>query len=382
MFENAATLRETAPVRIAGVNVGEVTAVEPDGNATEVTFTVDDEGLPLHTDATVEIRPRLFLEGNFFLDADPGSPSAPELEDGGTIPVTQTSVAVQLDQVLTTLQKPDRENLSEFLEGFGTGLTHEPTAEEDRTQDPAVQGESAAVRRSTTRSATAATRGGPRRSSTRRCSGSEPHDLSRLIASQRRIFGALLSREEQLKDLITNFNITTGRPGGRVGEPQRHRARARADPRAGRSRAPAPERVAAPAAHLRARARAQHPRAAGNDRRAGTPWLRQTRELLRKPRARRARRRSCARRRRTSRRTTHNSIGLLRQTGLTSLCAVRGAGPDRQRRDRQRRRRVPVQHRPAQLPRVLLHRRAAGRRSAGTSTATAPTSACSRAGAT
>jgi phospholipid/cholesterol/gamma-HCH transport system substrate-binding protein len=89
VFENAATLRETAPVRIAGVNVGEVTAVEPNGNATEVTFTVDDEGLPLHTDATLEIRPRLFLEGNFFIDTDPGSPNAPELEDGGTIPVTQ-----------------------------------------------------------------------------------------------------------------------------------------------------------------------------------------------------------------------------------------------------------------------------------------------------
>ena len=157
----------------------------------------------------MEIRPRLFLEGNFFLDTDPGSPSAPELEDGGTIPVTQTSTAVQLDEVLTTLQKPDRENLAEFLEGFGTGLTHEPTAEEDRTQDPAVQGESAAVR-STTPSATAATRGATAAIVNEALLGQEPHDLSRLIASQRRIFGALLSREEQLKDLITNFNITTG----------------------------------------------------------------------------------------------------------------------------------------------------------------------------
>ena len=38
------------------------------------TFTVDDEGLPIHKDATVTIRPRLFLEGNFFLDLRPGSP--------------------------------------------------------------------------------------------------------------------------------------------------------------------------------------------------------------------------------------------------------------------------------------------------------------------
>ena len=60
---------------------------------------------------TVKIRPRIFLEGNFFLDLQPGSPSSPELDDGGTIPITQTSTAVQLDEILTSLQAPDRENL-------------------------------------------------------------------------------------------------------------------------------------------------------------------------------------------------------------------------------------------------------------------------------
>ena len=61
-------------MRIAGVNVGKVTGVEADGDAAEVTFTVDDEGQPIHSDAEVEIRPRLFLEGNFFLDLRPGQP--------------------------------------------------------------------------------------------------------------------------------------------------------------------------------------------------------------------------------------------------------------------------------------------------------------------
>ena len=71
-------LRATSPVRIAGVNVGEVTDVRrADDDLAEVTFTVDDEGQPIHEDAQLEIRPRLFLEGNFFLDLRPGSPSAP-----------------------------------------------------------------------------------------------------------------------------------------------------------------------------------------------------------------------------------------------------------------------------------------------------------------
>jgi virulence factor Mce-like protein len=317
VFENAATLRETAPVRIAGVNVGEVTAVEPNGNATEVTFTVDDEGLPLHTDATLQIRPRLFLEGNFFIDTDPGSPSAPELEDGGTIPVTQTSVAVQLDEVLTTLQKPDRENLSEFLEGFGTGLTHEPTAEEDRTQDPAVQGESAAVALND-----AFRHGGDAGRTSAIVNeallGQEPHDLSRLVASQRRIFGALLSREEQLKDLITNFNITTG---ALAAESENLSATVRELAPTLEQADPALRHLSESLPALRTFARELEPsiRELPGTITAGTPWLRQTRELLRK--------RELGGLAKLLRQetpdlaaTTHDSVGLLRQTGLTSLC--------------------------------------------------------------
>ena len=43
-------------------------------------------GLPIHKDATLKIRPRIFLEGNFFVDLQPGTPSAPTIDDGDTIP--------------------------------------------------------------------------------------------------------------------------------------------------------------------------------------------------------------------------------------------------------------------------------------------------------
>ena len=33
---------------------------------------IDDKGLPIHKDATAKIRPRIFLEGNFFVDLQPG----------------------------------------------------------------------------------------------------------------------------------------------------------------------------------------------------------------------------------------------------------------------------------------------------------------------
>src|SRR5262249_17162112 len=135
VFQNAANIRKDSPVRIAGVNVGKVTGIEPVGdNAAEVTFTVDDEGQPIHSDGQVQIRPRIFLEGNFFLDVHPGSPSASNLSSGESIPITQTSTAVQLDQILTSLQAPDRANLQKLLRGYGTTLQHQPSAADDATQ--------------------------------------------------------------------------------------------------------------------------------------------------------------------------------------------------------------------------------------------------------
>jgi phospholipid/cholesterol/gamma-HCH transport system substrate-binding protein len=210
VFQNAANVRAKSPVRIAGVNVGEVKDVKRVGeDDAEVTFTVDEDGLPLHEDAQVSIRPRIFLEGNFFLDVRPGSPSAPELEDEGTIPVTQTSTAVQLDQILTTLQAPDRENLRKLLQGYGTALNHEPTAAEDKGQDPDIQGETAgqAINDSFKYGAAA---GRDSAIVNTALLGLEDDDLSQLISSQGRVFSALLNREEQLQGLITNFNVTAG----------------------------------------------------------------------------------------------------------------------------------------------------------------------------
>ncbi|MSO41439.1 MAG: MCE family protein [Solirubrobacterales bacterium] len=209
VFANAANIRTTSPVRIAGVNVGKVQSVRNVGNAAEVTFTVDDAGRPIHTDAEVQIRPRIFLEGNFFLDLKPGSPSAPELPDGGTIPITRTSTSVQLDEVLAALQKPDRANLQALLEGFGTALNHVPTAAEDAGQDPSVQGESAAVALNNSFKYGEAA-GRDSAIVAEALQGTEPHDLSRLINANRSTFATLVTVEGQLQDLITNFNTTAG----------------------------------------------------------------------------------------------------------------------------------------------------------------------------
>jgi ABC-type transporter Mla subunit MlaD len=209
VFRNAATLRSSAPVRIAGVNVGKVVSVKPEGDDAVVTFTVSDSGQPIHSDAQLTLRPRLFLEGNFFLDLTPGTPSAPDLPSGDTIPVTRTATAVQLDQVLSALQAPERYNLQRLLDSYGTALTHVPTAAENANQDPIVQGSTAAAALNDSFNYGPRAGKGTAITSTALL-GQAPHDLSNLIVAQSRVFGALLSRESQLQDLITNFNTFTG----------------------------------------------------------------------------------------------------------------------------------------------------------------------------
>ncbi|HEY5053543.1 MAG TPA: MlaD family protein [Solirubrobacterales bacterium] len=208
-FSNSANIALNSPVRIAGVEVGRVISTSRDGNDTDVTFTVEEDGRPIHSDAFAEIRPRIFLEGNFFIDLDPGSPSAPEMGSGDTIPVSHTSTAAQLDEVLTALQSPVRADLSRFLEGLGVAYTHKPTAAEDATQLPEVQGKTGAE------GLNGALRyGGPagRYSAqvTNALLGTQQHDLSRLVAGAGRTFGALAANETALQGLITNFNVFTG----------------------------------------------------------------------------------------------------------------------------------------------------------------------------
>jgi ABC-type transporter Mla subunit MlaD len=208
-FSNGVNISANSPVRIAGVDVGRVIGVERDGDATTVTFTVEGKGRPIHDDAFAAIRPRIFLEGNFFVDLAPGSPSAEELDSGDTIGVSHTSTWVQIDEVLTALQAPVRADLSRLLESYGTALTHEPTAAEDETQLPEVQGKSGAE----ALNGVLRYGGDAGRYSaqvTNALLGTQPGDLSRLVAGAGRAFGALSRNEEDLKGLIVNFDVFTG----------------------------------------------------------------------------------------------------------------------------------------------------------------------------
>jgi virulence factor Mce-like protein len=191
-FASANQIAPNAPVRIAGVNVGKVKSIEAGPNDTaDVTVSLDDKGLPLHTDATARIRPRTFLEGAFFVDIKPGSPSAPELPGGGTIPVGQTSDPVQLDQILTSLQKPVRDSLRRAVIGLGSAFSQGGPQAINRTlpQLDSLFREGAVVSEAFT--------------------GTEPHDLSRAIASSSHAAAALAHDRPALGGVVRDFSTVS-----------------------------------------------------------------------------------------------------------------------------------------------------------------------------
>jgi phospholipid/cholesterol/gamma-HCH transport system substrate-binding protein len=210
-FSNASNISTNSPVRIAGVEVGKVKKIEPAGDgstAATITMELSDRGLPIHKDAHLKIRPRIFLEGNFFVELSPGTPGTDEIGSGSTIGVTQTDGPVQIDQVLTALQSGVRGNLQSLLKGYGDTIYGDPAPGEDDDQDPSTKGERAAQSlNDSLKYSPGALKGTAQVNQA--LLGQEPHDLSKLVSGLQLTAAKLSSREGSLKDLITNFNTTT-----------------------------------------------------------------------------------------------------------------------------------------------------------------------------
>jgi phospholipid/cholesterol/gamma-HCH transport system substrate-binding protein len=209
-FESANSLRPNSPVRIAGVAVGKVKKVEPKDGTDQalVTLELKKAGLPVHEDATAKIRPRIFLEGNFFVDLHPGTPSSPKLADGDVIKVTRTATPVQLDEVLTSLQSDTRQDLRDLLDGLAVGLNSKPSAADDRNADRSARGQTAAESfNDAYKDSPGALKGAAQVNEA--LLGTEPdRDVARLLEGTAKTTGALIRNEGLLKDLITNFNGT------------------------------------------------------------------------------------------------------------------------------------------------------------------------------
>jgi phospholipid/cholesterol/gamma-HCH transport system substrate-binding protein len=217
VFNSAQNVRVDSPVRIAGIDVGRVVGVEhlasaeeelraslPDkpsitplgqqgAEAAVVTMEISDAGRPIKSDAQFKLRPRLFLEGNYFIDVKPGSPSADEVEDHHTFPVSQTAYSVQLDQVLSTLQSDVRADLQTFLNQFGNALIEHGGADGWRElyrTSPGAYRFTAEVQEA--------------------FMGTRPRDLSNLIRNLDRVVEGFGRDTDALQGFITNLRTFSG----------------------------------------------------------------------------------------------------------------------------------------------------------------------------
>jgi phospholipid/cholesterol/gamma-HCH transport system substrate-binding protein len=210
VFTTETQLHIPSPVRIAGVDVGQVVSVRRLGDGSQaavITMDIDRTGLPIHADATASIQSRIFLEGNFYVDLHPGSPNAPDLGPGATLPAANTSGPVQLDRVLAALRSNTRANLETLVQGFGNALNSPPTAAQDASQDPSVRGLTAgqALNRSLDYSADAFKASAIVNQA---LLGVQPHDLSGAIQGNEEVFRALAARQGQLASLVSTFDAT------------------------------------------------------------------------------------------------------------------------------------------------------------------------------
>jgi len=197
-FQSANSIRPNSPVRIAGVDVGKVKRVEPlqGTNSAVLVMELKSSALPIHQDATAKIRPRIFLEGNFFVDLKPGTPQSPQMHSGDTLKISQTATPVQLDQVLTSLQSDSREDLKSVLDGVNTALNTKVDGKTAAQSFNDAYDDIPAAERSTAQVFEALL-------------GTEPgRDVSRLIRGTARTAEALDTNESQLQGLITNLNTT------------------------------------------------------------------------------------------------------------------------------------------------------------------------------
>ena len=95
IFTDATSVVEGDDVRIAGVRVGSVTGVELEGrDLAKVSFEVDSS-VPLTQATLAQIRYRNLI-GQRYVALAPGEGSAAPLEDGDTIPLSQTTPALDL----------------------------------------------------------------------------------------------------------------------------------------------------------------------------------------------------------------------------------------------------------------------------------------------
>jgi phospholipid/cholesterol/gamma-HCH transport system substrate-binding protein len=193
-FENASQLVPGSQVVVAGVPSGSVSNIAlGDHGQALVTFTVDSPYAPLRQGTHATIR-SYSLSGiaNRQLQLDLPAPSVagPELKSGSTLPESQTTSEVDLDQLFNTLNARTISNFKRVIEGFQ--LSYEGVSHQANTGYKYLN---------------------PFLSTSRQVFGELTRDtpaLQRLIVDTSHLSGALAAKASDISGLIHNTNLMMG----------------------------------------------------------------------------------------------------------------------------------------------------------------------------
>ena len=146
------------PVNVAGVQVGQVGAVELQDGRSIVSLTMNKKELPqVFADASADLVPRTPLK-DLQVELFPGTRGKRALDKGDIIPLARTTIPIDADELLAALDGDTRQYLETLLAETGRGLENrgpdlrkvlaelKPTAEQLASLTKAIRGRRVALR--------------------------------------------------------------------------------------------------------------------------------------------------------------------------------------------------------------------------------------------
>lgn len=118
----AVTPGQGQSVNIAGVKIGEISAVNLKNGRAVVTMELDpDKAQRIRRDASLLLRPKTGLK-DMVIQVSPGSAASPRVQEGETLPIQNSLPDINPDEILASLDTDTREYLKVLLAGAGRGL--------------------------------------------------------------------------------------------------------------------------------------------------------------------------------------------------------------------------------------------------------------------
>jgi virulence factor Mce-like protein len=122
-FAEATQLATEADVRISGVPVGRVKSIEPDKETGRsiVVIEMQSRYAPMPSDARAILRQKTLL-GETYVELTPGSADAEPIPEGGSLPDSQISDTVQLDEIYRTFDPETRAAFQTWMQEQARGI--------------------------------------------------------------------------------------------------------------------------------------------------------------------------------------------------------------------------------------------------------------------